>query len=180
MSNSRPRELVLSGLLLVALTACANSRDAERREVAELGALHEVRHAEFLAGQEEFRARYPMPQRSELFGVGTLVVHEAALGGRLGQETLHVLFTWVNSTPFKTNGARVRITLRDATGQVEREQRVDLRSLVGAGFLPDCTYTSFVDLPTEGIQLTPGWDWTIELEKLPTVLGFDSGLIEQG
>ncbi len=117
MSNSRPRELVLFGLLLASaglasVTGCANSRDAERREVAELGALHEVHHAEFLAGQEEFRARYPMPQRREVFGVGTLVVHEAALGGRLGQETLHVLFTWVNSTPFKTNGAKTCSNIR--------------------------------------------------------------------
>ncbi len=122
-----------------------------------------MHHAEFVADQEGFRARYPMPQRRELFGVGTLIVHEAALGGGLGQEPLNVLFT-----------------LSDAGGQVERERRVDLRSLLGAGFGPDCTYTSFVDLPTEGIQLTPGWDWAIELEKLPTVLGFESGLIEQG
>ncbi len=100
MSTSRPRELVLTGLLLTSLTACTSSRDAERREVAELGALHEVHHAEFLAGQEAFSARYPMPQSREVFGVGTLVVHEAALGGRLGQETLHVLFSGVSSSPF--------------------------------------------------------------------------------
>jgi hypothetical protein len=85
----------------------------------------------------------------------------------------------VNSTPFTTNGARVRVTIRDATGRVEREQRVDLRSLVGVGFGPDCTYTSFVDMPTTGLHLTPGWDWGIEIEAVPTVLGFKSGLIEQ-
>jgi len=160
------RDLVLIGLLSLALSACAADRDQERREVAELRVRHERQQADFQAGQDSFRARYPMPVRREVAGVGTLVVHEAALGGRLGQETLHLLFTWVNSTGRTTNGALVRVMLRDAPGRLEREQRVELRSLLGAGFSADSTYTSFVDMPTEGVHLQAGWDWRIELEPL--------------
>jgi len=166
MSTTSPRNLACFGLLALSLSACAGSRDQERQDIAEIGAIHDRLQAEFLAGQEQFRARYPMPVRREVPGVGTLVVHEAALGGRLGQETLHVLFTWVNTTGRTTNGAQVRVALHGEEGRGDREQRVELRSLLGAGFIPDCTYTSFVDLPTEGIHLQPGWDWRIELEPL--------------
>ena len=166
MSTTSPRELVLLGLLALPLATCVTNRDQERMEVAEYGRIHDRQQAEFVAGQAEFRARYPMPVRREVAGVGTLVVHEAALGGRLGQETLHLLFTWVNSTGRTTNGALVRVVIRDGQGRVEREQRVELRSLLGVGFIPDCTYTSFVDMPTEGVHLEAGWDWRIELEPL--------------
>jgi hypothetical protein len=112
-----------------------------------------------------------MPLRREVQGIGTLVVHEAELAGRLGQEMLYVQFTWVNSTGRSTNGARVRVALRDAVGGVQREERVDMRSLLGTGFGPDCTYTSFVFLPMEGLHREAGWDWGIEVEAVPPVLG---------
>jgi len=166
MSTTAPRFLVLFGLLAASLTGCAAGDDREKDEIAELGRIHDLHLAEFLAGQERFLAENPMPVRREVPGIGTLVVHEANLGGRLGQETLRVLFTWVNSTGGTTNGARVRIFLRDPRSGVEREQRVELRSLLGVGFHPDSTYTSFVDLPTDGVHLRPGWDWGIELEAL--------------
>lgn len=166
MSTTCPRDLVLIALLALPFTACAANRDQERMEVAEVGRIHDRQQAEFVAGQDQFRDRYPMPVRREVAGVGTLVVHEAALGGRLGQETLHLLFTWVNSTGRTTNGALVRVVIRDGQGRVEREQRVELRSLLGVGFTPDSTYTSFVDMPTEGVHLQRGWDWRIEIEPL--------------
>lgn len=171
MSTLFPGRLACFGLLALAFSACAAPRDQERQDIAEIGVIHDRLQAQFLAGQAQFLERNPMPLRREVPGVGTLVVHEAALGGRLGLEHLHVLFTWVNTTGKTTRGARVRVAVRDPAGGVEREQRVDLRSLLGAGFGPDCTYTSFVDLPTDGIHVEPGWDWRIELEVLPTMLG---------
>lgn len=170
MSTTSPRDLVLLALFSLPLSACVSNRDQERLEVAEVGRIHDRQQAEFVAGQAQFRSRYPMPVRREVAGVGTLVVHEAALGGRLGQETLHLLFTWVNSTGRTTNGALVRVVIRDGAGRVEREQRVALRSLLGAGFPPDSTYTSFVDMPTEGVHLQPGWDWRIEVVALESTL----------
>lgn len=166
MSTTAARSLFFFGILAASLTACAEHRGRETDEIAELGRIHDLHQAEFLAGQERFLAENPMPVRREVPGIGTLVVHEANLGGRLGQETLRVLFTWVNSTGGTTNGALVRILLRDPRTGVAREQRVELRSLLGAGFIPDCTYTSFVDVPTEGVHLRPGWTWGIELEPL--------------
>lgn len=178
MSTTSPRNLACFGLLALALcqslSACAGSRDQERQDIAEIGAIHDRLQAGFVAAQDRFRERYPMPVRREVPGVGTLVVHEAAIGGRLGQETLHVLFTWVNTTTRKTNGAQVRVALRGAQGRGEREQVVELRSLLGAGFIPDCTYTSFVDMPMDGVHLQPGWDWTIELEPIRSVLGLET------
>lgn len=165
--NPRNAPLVL---FLALATACASSRDRERAEIAELGADHDRRQAEFAAEQERFLSANPTPWQRESPGLGTLVVHEAAIGGRLGQETLHLLFTWVNTTPIRTNGAAVHVRLLDPTGQVVKQQRVPLRSLLGAGFLTDSSYTSFVDLPTEGVHLKPGWDWRIELEPLIPVL----------
>ncbi len=170
MLPAHRRELLLS-LLLGALTfACAGSRDQERREIQELGERHDRAQSEFLASQAEFLARNPMPVKRDYPGIGTLVVHEAELRGRLGAEHFHTLFTWVNTTSGTTNGARVRVTIRNARGDVERAQRLDLRSLLGAGFSPDSSYTSFVDLPTGEIHLQPGWDWRVEVEPIPIVL----------
>lgn|GEM_PF-2424142 len=170
MLPSPRRTLFLSLVLGASTVACAGSREQERREIQELGERHDRAQSEFLASQAEFLARNAMPVRLDYPGIGTLVIHEAELGGRLGLEHFHTLFTWVNTTSGTTNGARVRVVIRNARGDIEREQRVDLRSLLGAGFCPDSSYTSFVDLPTGDLHLQPGWDWRVEVEPIPIVL----------
>jgi len=60
----------------------------------------------------------------------------------------------------------VRVVVRDGQRRVAREQYIEPRSLLGAGFCADSTYMRCVDMPTEGVHLEPGWDWRIELEPL--------------
>jgi hypothetical protein len=147
----------LPGLLLL-LTAC--STDSARRAELEATA---ARHANDLARlereQAEFAMRNPMPHQLDLGEDGTILIHDCELQGTPGRESLLVRYTWVNTTGHAVDEARVTLTLRGPSGADERSSAAKLNLPLRFRFSPDSSYTAFLEVPTDGLHLQPGWQW---------------------
>ena len=130
-----------------------------------------ARHdAEFVALELQkayLKERTPLPQRLEFPGVGSLVLHRFELGGRPGRGIINTRFTFENTTGHWIQSPRVTITVLDpATGEFS-SQWLDLISPINRGLAPGYTYTTWLDVETEGIHLREGWERRINVELDP-------------
>ncbi len=154
--------------LAVLLCGCV-ATDAER-DRAMLRAYAE-RHAAAVEAHDAQKAfveeNTPLPQRLEFPGVGTLVLRDFELMGTPEKAFLHTLFTFENTSGRTLRAPRVVVTVVDPETGDYSSGWLDLIAPFGLRLAPDSTYTSWLDVDTEGLHFREGWERRVRVELAP-------------
>ena len=104
-----------------------------------------------------------MPRDVDFPGLGRLVVRECRPLGWPGKAFLRVQFSYVNTTGHTVGTPRVTLTVLDETGERWSRTSLDLVVPFATEMTSNSTYSSWLDVRTEGIHREEGWDWRLEL-----------------
>lgn len=160
-----PRTMSCLSVLVLLPTACSTD-GARHAELQETAARHASDLERFEREQAEFQMRNPMPRQLDLGEDGTILIHDCELQGTPGRESLLVRYTWVNTTGHAVDEARIALTLRDPKGGSERSSTANLNLPLRFRFSPDSSYTAFLEVPTDGLHLQPGWQWEMTADTV--------------
>ena len=154
--------------LTLLLLGCASVDEVQERAALQAYA---ARHAAALEAHEVqkgfVKEHTPLPQRLEFPGVGTLVLREFELMGRPGRAFLHTLFTFENTSGGRLDAPRVTVTVLDPETGDYASGWLDLVAPLGLGLAPNSTYTSWLDVETDGIHFRQGWERRVSVQVLP-------------
>jgi len=154
--------LVVAGCLVCACQNTARERQEEVRRIAEAHDRY-VRELEVI--RADFQAQNPMPLRIEFGTGGTLILHECGIAGLPGSEKLRVRFSFLNLTGLPIERSEVVLTLIDNQNELEWSEIMDLELPFGLSLGHNSSYTSFFEMPLEGLHRRGDWDWRIELRS---------------
>jgi hypothetical protein len=141
---------------------CASERDIRRREVAEISQLHAQELARFQEAQAAFARANPMPAQRDYPGHGTILLHEASLGGRPDRAELWLRYTYVNTTDHPIDEVLVAIAIHDPSDPArDHAEEMRLQLPLKFRFSPDSSYTTSLGIPTHGAHASKGWSWDI-------------------
>ena len=117
--------------------------------------------------QAELARESPMPDERDFGEDGTILLWECTLGGRPGREYLRIHYTFLNTTDHTFEAALVTLTLRHAESGAEWSEVQKLSIPFVYAFTPNSSYTTSLEIPTQGIHRRPGWQWELELDAIP-------------
>jgi hypothetical protein len=144
------------------LVGCSEDQALRHHELAEISERHAQELSSFQQAQAAFASDNPMPRQLDFGSQGTILLHEAALDGPPARAELWLRYTWVNTTDHLINEVLVTITIHDPTaGGEDHGMDMPLRLPLKFRFSPDSSYTTSIQVPTEGLHLHPGWSWDI-------------------
>ena len=95
--------------------------------------------------------------------LGQVVLRKVELVGWPGNAFLRAEFTWVNTGARTRKPPLVQLTVWDPESGQGRAETLELVTTFGLEYGSGSTYTSWLDVPTEGVHTRAGWTWTIEL-----------------
>jgi hypothetical protein len=153
-------------IAMCTLAGCSGDRELQHSELAEIAQHHDTDLYEFREAQAEFARDNPMPKRLEFPGEGTLLLHECTLEGYPGHEELWLRYTYVNTTGRVLDAARITLTISDPETHAEWSEDTKLILPLGFRLGPDSSYTTYVHVPTSGMNLHPHWQWKIRAQAV--------------
>ena len=132
--------------------------------LAEFDSRHRAEREAFEIEQRAFVRRYPVPSRSDFPGLGTLILNECELLAWPERAFVRARFTYVNTTGSRKEGVLATLLVTDPrTGEAWGESLL-MRLPYKYSLTPDSTYTSWIDVPTNGVHTLAGWEWELLLE----------------
>ena len=159
----------LSYLLLAAgcslLAGCKTQAELNREEVQRISAAHDRYMQQMEMIRADFQRENPMPLKLDFGTEGTLVLRECQIAGLPGHEKLRLKFTFLNATGITLNQTTVTLTLIDRVNELEWSEIMDVSLPYNLKLGHNSSYSSFFEMPLEGLHLRGDWDWRIELES---------------
>lgn len=147
------------------LAGCRLDVQTNKDEVRRIAEAYEKYMLQLELAQEKFERENPMPQELE-FGVhGDLFLRQCELSGRPGFEKLRIKYTFFNDTGVTIDRARVDLVLTDEVSGLERRESQLLELPFLLSLSHGSSYTSFFDMPLEGLHRSAAWSWRLELES---------------
>ena len=151
-------------LALATLSACHHPEAARHRErIDAIAARHDAELEAFELEKAAFARRTPIPQERDVPGMGKLVVRECRLLGWPGKVYLRVQFTYVNTTGATVDTPRVTLSVESPDGVDFSRSSIDLVVPFATELTKNSTYSSWLDVDTEGIHRLDDWVWRLDL-----------------
>ena len=147
-----PPRLILPLISLLAL-ACAAPRP-----IIDLEALrerHELQLAQQAAAERDFQVGLELPMERDLGPMGTLIISNAELAGRLGDEMVRVRATLVNTTGAPLSNIWLVVRVVDPRRELVHSVAEPVALPRGLTFHRGSSYTTLLPLPTQGAHLVP-------------------------
>lgn len=151
---------------LILLCGCSGDRRLQQSELAEISQHHQAELRQFETAQAEFARQNPMPKELDFPGEGMLLLHECTLEGYPGHEELWLRYTYVNTTGHVIDAARITLTLSDPATDTQWTEETNLELPLRFRLGPGSSYTTYMHVPTQGMHLSPQWQWKIRAEAL--------------
>jgi hypothetical protein len=144
---------------------CQSDVLTNKEEVRRIAEAYDTYMHQLDLAQQEFASENPMPQRLD-FGVhGTLLLREGEVTGRPGFEVLRLRYTFLNETGISIDRAQVSLILTDPRTGFERSETQLLELPFRLAMAHGSSYTSFFDMPLEGLHQREGWSWRLDLQS---------------
>lgn len=162
------RLIAIAALLLAGgplLVSCQNTATERQDEVRRIAEAHDRYLKELEVARANFQAENPMPLRLEFGTNGTLLLNECGISGLPGSEKLRLKFSFLNLTGITIESAQVVLTLVDRTNELEWSEIMDISLPFGLNMGHNSSYSSFFEMPLNGLHRRGNWDWRVELRS---------------
>jgi hypothetical protein len=171
---TRPSPALFAALAMLGaplLSSCSQDQALRRSELAKISSDHEQELAAFHQAQADFTHSNPVPRQLDFGADGTILLHACALDAPPERAQLWLRYTWVNTTDHPIDRVVVTIALKDPTGAEAKAVEMPLELPFRFRFGPDSSYTTSIDLSTDGVHLQHGWSFDIRPAAVRTGLG---------
>lgn len=148
------------------LVGCQDTAQQLRHEeVQRIAAAHERYLKELEVARADFQRENPMPLKLDYGTSGTLLLHECSIAGLPGSEKLRLKFTFLNVTGLTIPSTKVVLTLIDKENDLEWSEIMELELPFGLAMGHNSSYSSFFEMPMNGLHRRSDWDWRVELDS---------------
>lgn len=161
MARHLPR--IAAPFTALSLLACASTTDDSAATLADVEARHRAELHAFEAEQRRLASSLDLAEPLEFGPLGRVIVRDVELVGWPGNAFLRADFTWVNTGVRTRKPPLVQLTVWDPETDEGRAETLELVTTFGLEYGSGSTYTSWVEVPTEGIHTKSGWTWTLDL-----------------
>lgn len=150
-------------LTLLSLCACTASAPQDYVSVAAIRQQHTEELDAFHSEQRRFANTKDNNGTIEFGELGDLIVSNVELIGWPGSARLRSEFTWVNTGKRTRRPPIVQLSILDEAGDDWRSAELVLGVTFGIEYGNGSTHSAWLEVPTDGLHLRPGWTWGMAL-----------------
>ena len=154
-----PLVLGLAGLLFSGcLSASRSDRDREIRTITDR---HLVESRYFEAEQERLERSLADGAVRDFGTRGRILIRTAELIGWWNAAYLRVEYTFLRAGPTGQVPSAITLRARDPSGEIYSQVTEEMHLPFGLSLGPESTYSSWIEVPLEGLHRREGWTWDI-------------------